>query len=1255
MARTRRFLLVAAFCAAPMLHPGEATAQTTNGFAASQSVTQTQTPVWPQPGSAPNAQAISQTGLLPLFAVDVQIDPSWIDSSDVPSKSPQFGHSGVNDTFQKAWDALKPSGFNMVRFPLDPGDPATPARLANLCVWAKANGVSLIPILKYVRPDRNDKSAMASAIGTFVSAVVSRMHQQDASVLADYTQIAYYQLEDSMNHLGIYPNITPDTAQQLLLSSADALRNSETQALQGTQVQPTPILIAASFDYELIKQGAIAGIPLDAKAELQARTSLKQYLSALASATNIDAFNVQWLPRSISAGDVDHFAPLLRDLKSSIAKQLSLTTGFSTAFNSPDQQSKFFTLTFTNLADFRATDGPTSSFLGVVFRQAFTGPQASAKPPSTSGDPAQWNWNDRAQQLLAMWSQGTASEALSWWVSKVQDNLGMLTLQPNSSGGMDVVSLSAQQALQQISSTIAQVSQNVPTPSAMPGATSFTSPQSSASLPPGMAMSQNAAPPYSAAMGVPPSTTTGGSPSQQLLMTILQQFTTQMTTVLASKVAGTSTNANQLNNYNPTNLNSGVAGQVSPYPSTTTPYGTNVAAPYAPGQMPSQPNSQPLGAPTYPAQPQANGAAAATPIALGPQDILVDVPNPALGQPVNIIAQVHNTSPNQDASGLTVTLVNPAVGLPNQPSQNGIYVPHSGTTPVQFSWIAPNAGVFQLQLQVTDSTGAILASIPVPTISVGNPSVAGGTGTAVSTTGFGPTVGSTSSAAGSSSSQPAYPVGGQPSTQPTSTSPSSPGQPQIVFFGTVDSSSPATAGQLAPLLLQIANPSATPLSPVQAQLFIDGNLTQNQALGPLLPGQTRSAMFSGIPGTPGTHSARVLVLTADGASASSSASVDTTNSVTSNPAGTTSAQPGLTAGVGNNLVGKGPLTGPPATTTSTPVPSPGAKTATNYQNYSASSPQISASSSQGAATSASSTSTPTITPRALASPQATLSHSGSSSANASGTSKSVSPATASGGTGASGGSSSSTVRTITPSNPPSPSGPAGSSAAPRSISGGSGSTGNSVVGQSGQVRTITPGNMGGPTANAKSSAKSSSGGTAGSQSSSSSSAGSQVRTITPGNTNTSANSNSSSSTRSNKSSSGASGATASAPAKQGASSSSKQGTIDLSLSSGDLRINPSAPRAGQSIVVTASIHNLGTAPAQGASVVFRLLSGSQVVAASRPMSFNIPGRGTFQASWSTVVPQGRQFGVVAVVVANGDVNPANNQADVAFNVAAGSR
>ena len=89
------------------------------------------------PQSAPqNLQAISQTGLLPLFAVDMKIDPAWVDGNDMPSKSAQFSHSGVSDTFQQSWDALKAGGFNMLRFPVEVKDSQAAARVANLCIWA---------------------------------------------------------------------------------------------------------------------------------------------------------------------------------------------------------------------------------------------------------------------------------------------------------------------------------------------------------------------------------------------------------------------------------------------------------------------------------------------------------------------------------------------------------------------------------------------------------------------------------------------------------------------------------------------------------------------------------------------------------------------------------------------------------------------------------------------------------------------------------------------------------------------------------------------------------------------------------------------------------------------------------------------------------------------------------------------------------------------------------------------------------------
>jgi hypothetical protein len=160
-----------------------------------------------------------------------------------------------------------------------------------------------------------------------------------------------------------------------------------------------------------------------------------------------------------------------------------------------------------------------------------------------------------------------------------------------------------------------------------------------------------------------------------------------------------------------------------------------------------------------------------------------------------------------------------------------------------------------------------------------------------------------------------------------------------------------------------------------------------------------------------------------------------------------------------------------------------------------------------------------------------------------------------------------------------------------------------------------------------------------------------VRTITPGGTKSGSTANNVSTSSSAKSNAG-SGTGVSSPVKKPAQTPAKQGTIDLAISNGDLRISPGAPRAGQAIGVTASVQNLGTAPAQGASVVFRLLAGSQVVAASPPIVFNIAARGTFQANWSTAVPPGRQFRVVAMVSSKGDVNTANNQAALTFNVAA---
>src|SRR5262244_3162988 len=60
------------------------------------------------------AQALSQTGVLPVFAVDMNFNSSWVDGNDVPAKSAKYSHNGVNDEFQGAWDTLKPAGFNAI-------------------------------------------------------------------------------------------------------------------------------------------------------------------------------------------------------------------------------------------------------------------------------------------------------------------------------------------------------------------------------------------------------------------------------------------------------------------------------------------------------------------------------------------------------------------------------------------------------------------------------------------------------------------------------------------------------------------------------------------------------------------------------------------------------------------------------------------------------------------------------------------------------------------------------------------------------------------------------------------------------------------------------------------------------------------------------------------------------------------------------------------------------------------------------------
>jgi hypothetical protein len=73
------------------------------------------------------------------------------------------------------------------------------------------------------------------------------------------------------------------------------------------------------------------------------------------------------------------------------------------------------------------------------------------------------------------------------------------------------------------------------------------------------------------------------------------------------------------------------------------------------------------------------------------------------------------------------------------------------------------------------------------------------------------------------------------------------------------------------------------------------------------------------------------------------------------------------------------------------------------------------------------------------------------------------------------------------------------------------------------------------------------------------------------------------------------------------------------------------------------IHNLGTVATQGASVVFTLNADGRIMS-SRPAPISIGAGGSFVASWTAPMPAAQNVQLGVQVIANGDVNPANNQA-----------
>src|SRR5262245_40381097 len=188
-----------------------------------------------QDASKPGAQAVAQTGLLPIYGIDLSFDKSWVDGSRFPSQSADHSHFGASATLQNVWDTLKQSGFNVIRFTVDVRETESAAnRVANLCVWAKNNNVRLVPIL--VGADRGQPlgDGFPANISAFIKGLLTALRGGDGHYLEAYSQILAYQLEDEMNHDGLRGAISVETVQLRLLKAAHTLRQAEQEALKET-------------------------------------------------------------------------------------------------------------------------------------------------------------------------------------------------------------------------------------------------------------------------------------------------------------------------------------------------------------------------------------------------------------------------------------------------------------------------------------------------------------------------------------------------------------------------------------------------------------------------------------------------------------------------------------------------------------------------------------------------------------------------------------------------------------------------------------------------------------------------------------------------------------------------------------------------------------------------------------------------------------------------------------------------------------
>jgi hypothetical protein len=733
--------------------------------------------------------------------MDVHLDPSWVDAKQFASQSTDLANSGLGPELQQLWTALQPGGYNVVRFALNISDTGAAAnRAANVCLWAKSNNVKLILVLNTSDDEKPIDGAYPDKVSSFIKALTTLLLASNGQYSAAYEQIMAYQLDDELNHPGRHGGMSGETARQVALKAAHELRTAEKEALAAVGIEPTPLLASASFDFQLIKAGAIMGNSLSDEMYSQAYKALADFLAPLAASPDIDVLSIDWFPGSLSSGGAEKFPVLLRSLVSDLGgKQLIVTTGFSTAFRTAEDQKSFYALAFTTASDYRASVGLDCPFLGIVFHQAFPGKEPNPDPPRPGlpSEMAKWDWSAKANELTRMWTEKKKSPEITWWLKKTESNMGVVSWQADSTASPSIVPAPAQQTMREIASDVSNAN--------AAGAGSNNSYDATAGAA-GAGAETPGQPSGNTSSGAGSGLTTSlAAKAQQGLLGLLDVVFQR----LGNEISGGCVSfgySNSMGSYSSSSANG--TGLPTAAPCNN---GTGFGNSYPGGQYPVPPPSpgdQQNATQGTPAQPF---------IQLADQDITVAPANPTVGMPAKFTVNLRNKG-KADAFQVQVSSVIEGASIFAEP----VDIRAGETRSATLNWIPPDAKSYQVTFAVADASGNQQASL-AREITAQRCLICG-----------------------SQNNPQSNSTGGGIDRDLNTVVNTPPGSVRFAGSHWGNFGQELVAGQSMPFTITLFNPYVVNFSNVSAALLLDGKPVQTQLLSRLFPGQNRSLLFSAI-------------------------------------------------------------------------------------------------------------------------------------------------------------------------------------------------------------------------------------------------------------------------------------------------------------------------------------------------------------------------------------------------------------------------